>query len=437
MNALYSHPKIKAIISATHGEGFGLPLFEASYNELPVIAPGWSGHLDFLYGPMKGKNGKIRKKPLFARVDYILAPVQKEAVWQDIVIKQSMWCYPNEIDFKRKLRSVKNNYGMYKSWAKILKKEILHNNSEEETRKKLFEALLPDNVTTSPDFIFVSDLFAAQYAGGAELSLQTIMEASPSKHIGAVNSELLNEEIVNQYKDLKWIFGNVANLSDKMIQYVIDSGIDYSFVEFDYKFCKHRNPVLYEMVEGEPCDYAQSDKANLLTNFMNGAVSLFFMSEKQMMIHKRSLSGLDNKNMHVLSSLFNDGFFSYVDQVKEKYKNKKKTKWLVMGSSSWVKGVQESKDWCEQNNLDYEVVNGLSPEQFIDKLSQAKGLCFKPSGLDTCPRLVIEAKLLGCELSLNDNVQHKDEEWFNYSTDGIVSYLSGRPKYFWENAFEE
>ena len=36
--------------------------------------------------------------------------------------------------------------------------------------------MLPDNVTASPEFIFVSDLFAAQYAGGAELSLQTVME---------------------------------------------------------------------------------------------------------------------------------------------------------------------------------------------------------------------------------------------------------------------
>ena len=108
-----------------------------------------------------------------------------------------------------------------------------------------------------------------------------------------------------------------------------------------------------------------------------------------------------------------------------------------MGSNSWVKGVQESKDWCEENNLEYEVVEGLSPEQFLDKLAQAKGLCFKPSGLDTCPRLVIEAKLLGCELSLNENVQHKDEEWFKGDGSGIKPFLSGRPKFFWENAFEK
>ena len=48
MNDLYNHPKVKAHISFTHGEGFGRPLLEASLSGKPVIAPGWSGHVDFL-----------------------------------------------------------------------------------------------------------------------------------------------------------------------------------------------------------------------------------------------------------------------------------------------------------------------------------------------------------------------------------------------------
>ena len=38
---------------------------------------------------------------------------------------------------------------------------------------------------------------------------------------------------------------------------------------------------------------------------------------------------------------------------------------------------------------------------------------YLPEGGDTCPRMVIEAKLLGCKLVLNDNVEHKNEIWFN------------------------
>jgi glycosyltransferase involved in cell wall biosynthesis len=48
MNALYNHPKIKAMVSFTHGEGYGRPLLEFTTSEKPVIAPNWSGQVDFL-----------------------------------------------------------------------------------------------------------------------------------------------------------------------------------------------------------------------------------------------------------------------------------------------------------------------------------------------------------------------------------------------------
>ena len=48
MNSLYNHPKIKAMVSFTKGEGFGRPLLEFSITGKPVIASNWSGHVDFL-----------------------------------------------------------------------------------------------------------------------------------------------------------------------------------------------------------------------------------------------------------------------------------------------------------------------------------------------------------------------------------------------------
>ena len=47
MNRLYNHPKVKSLVSLTHGEGFGRPLLEASMTGLTVIASAWSGQLDF------------------------------------------------------------------------------------------------------------------------------------------------------------------------------------------------------------------------------------------------------------------------------------------------------------------------------------------------------------------------------------------------------
>ncbi len=61
MHSLYKHKSVHALVSLTHGEGFGLPLFEAAYSGLPVVATDWSGHLDFLYMPVKDKKSKKEK----------------------------------------------------------------------------------------------------------------------------------------------------------------------------------------------------------------------------------------------------------------------------------------------------------------------------------------------------------------------------------------
>ena len=433
LNSLYTHPKIKAIISTTHGEGYGLPLFEAAYNGLPVVAPGWSGHLDFLYAPTKLKGGKTKKKPLFARVDYVLAPVPKEAVWKDIIHEGTMWCYPNKVDFKKKIRGVFNNHGMYLSWAKKLRNHILKEFSEEKILKEMLNAVVPSTILHPPEYVYVSDMFMSQYAGGAEMSLQTIVDTTPSKHIGALNSKLLTEKTIEENKEAKWIFGNIAEIQDSVFDSIRKHGIQYSFVEFDYKFCKHRNPLLYEMVEGSRCEYVKTERGQRIKTFVEEASSVFFMSEKQKNIYIESLK-IEHNNIHVLSSLFAEQFFEALQGLERHCRNKN-DKWIVLGSNSWVKGAQESEDWCKDNNLEYEVLWGLDPREFLIKLASSKGVCFKPSGLDTCPRLVIEAKLLGCELELNENVQHCDEEWFNSDRKSIIEYLKSRPAYFWENAF--
>jgi glycosyltransferase involved in cell wall biosynthesis len=48
MNSLYNHPKVKAMVSFTKGEGFGRPLLEFGMTGKPILASNWSGHVDFL-----------------------------------------------------------------------------------------------------------------------------------------------------------------------------------------------------------------------------------------------------------------------------------------------------------------------------------------------------------------------------------------------------
>lgn len=68
MAALYRHSQVKAYVSATRGEGFGLPFLEAAASDLPVIATNWSAHTEFLG---KGK---------FLPVEYDLRAVSERKI---------------------------------------------------------------------------------------------------------------------------------------------------------------------------------------------------------------------------------------------------------------------------------------------------------------------------------------------------------------------
>ena len=143
MTALYQHPKIKALVSLTHGEGFGLPIFEAVYNELPVVAPDWSGHVDFLYKPVKDKKtGKIKKRPHFAAVKYTLQPIQPQAHWEGVIQKDSMWCYAEQGSYKMRLREVYKDYNRFKSQAKKLNKWVQENFTAEQQYKKTCDVVM-------------------------------------------------------------------------------------------------------------------------------------------------------------------------------------------------------------------------------------------------------------------------------------------------------
>ena len=151
MQSLYTHKKIKVLINLSHGEGFGLPLFDAACHGVPVIAPGWSGHCDFLYMPQK--SGK--KKAMFADVNYDIAPVQDFAVWDGVIQKDSMWCYPHEGHYKMRLRQVRKNYDSWKKKAKTLRSWVRKGFESSEQHK-----LFADSVAMpefSPPQVIVSE----------------------------------------------------------------------------------------------------------------------------------------------------------------------------------------------------------------------------------------------------------------------------------------
>jgi len=138
VNELYNHPKVKAHVSFTKGEGYGRPLLEASISQKPIIAPNYSGHIDFLSAEAS-----------------ILLPgqitqIHPSAVVQNMLIPESGWF---TVDYKKAAETLEDVYKNYKNYVDRAKKQSYISRTEfslDKMGEKLIELIdekIPKPVT--------------------------------------------------------------------------------------------------------------------------------------------------------------------------------------------------------------------------------------------------------------------------------------------------
>jgi glycosyltransferase involved in cell wall biosynthesis len=128
MNSLYNHPKVKAHVSFTRGEGFGRPLLEACVSGKPIIVSNWSGHLDFL------------NKDFNFLVGGELQDVDQSAAnkW---ILKDSKWFTINYSEGAGVMKWVYDNYKKAVEKSRKNRKYVKDNFTFDEMSSKLTEIL--------------------------------------------------------------------------------------------------------------------------------------------------------------------------------------------------------------------------------------------------------------------------------------------------------
>lgn len=124
ISSIYKHPSVKAYVSLTRGEGFGLPLLEAAASGVPIIVTNWSAHLDFL---SKGK---------FIPIDYELKDIDKSRIDNQVFMQGSKWAHAKEEDFKKRIEKFKKSSAVPKQWAEELKKTLRKEYSQKSISEK-------------------------------------------------------------------------------------------------------------------------------------------------------------------------------------------------------------------------------------------------------------------------------------------------------------
>lgn len=282
------------------------------------------------------------------------------------------------------------------------------------------------------EVIFVNDFFSDEYGGGAELSTESLYSTSERKVFKLKSSEV-DENFIGKGLQKLWVFFNFSQLNFKYLP-TIAQNLRYFIVEYDYKFCKFRSIEKHKYETGANCDCHLQLYGKNMSAFFNMSDCIFWMSQKQKEIYEENFPFLSEKEASiVLSSVFTVENFELFETLRnERKENGHNNKWAVINSNSWIKGVQESVTIIKESYPDeVELLGGLSHSEMLKRLSKFKGLSFHPLGGDTCPRIVIEAKMLGLELSINEHVQHANEDWFSNDVNTCEEYLLDCHNRFW------
>jgi glycosyltransferase involved in cell wall biosynthesis len=132
VNELYNHPKIKASVSFTKGEGYGRPLLEFTISQKPVIVSNWSGHLDFLKHSILLEGQVTQLHP--------------SAVVQNMLLAESGWF---TVDYKKASEVLEDVYKNYSKKIDLAKKQAYLSRTEFSLEKmgelldQIFEEKVP------------------------------------------------------------------------------------------------------------------------------------------------------------------------------------------------------------------------------------------------------------------------------------------------------
>ena len=251
------------------------------------------------------------------------------------------------------------------------------------------------------------------FVGGAELNDFSLIGRFWDK--GITVKEILCDDLTIEFlktnKDLNFIVANFATLKPKIVDYITNN-LNYIIYEHDHKYLKTRNPIFYKDFIAPPSDIVNYE-------FYENAKSVVCLTDLAIDVFKKN-TGLENISK-MGSSVWKDEDLDYILSLST---NDKNNKFAIMDSTNPIKRTDDCIEYCQKNNIEYALIKDKNHREFLEKLSHYKGIVFMTGHLETCSRLLVEAKMMNCKVITQKKlIGAASEDWFSMSGEGLVEKM--------------
>lgn len=266
---------------------------------------------------------------------------------------------------------------------------------------------------------FIADFFADKVNGGGELVNQIIID-----HLRDIGYEVVCLESHNVDLDtLKGIgsdfvlIGNFLNLKSVDLLGYITKNCNYAIIEHDHKYLKTRDPSPFK-------NFVAPENQIINRDFYLNARAVFCQSTLHSKIVSQNLNAKNVVNLQY--SLWTDDNLEYLKSLVSESKDKEA---IIVNSNNPVKGVNKAVAFCNVKKIEYNIVGPVSWKDLMLEMAQHKKIVFFSQVLETYCRLIVEAKMLGCQIITNNNNACTHEDWFKqYSGLELVNFLQEKKK---------
>lgn len=267
------------------------------------------------------------------------------------------------------------------------------------------------------NIVFISDFFAEQVTGGAEIYDNILINELKNQNIKVVkfNSNEFTKSYFDFYRkhDFHFLISNFVNLNKELIKYIQVFKNAYSILEHDHKYDTKRNPGVYNQDFIVP-------KSSIINK-------LFYENAKNVFCQSQMHEGIINKNLNLQNTInLSCSLWSeeQLNVIRKNLKNKKSNN-LILKDSNPIKGTRQAELFCKEKGIEYVTLEKTNYEEYVEILSRAEKLIFFPQTPESFCRVVLEARMLNCSLATNKMNGCTHEPWFKgLKGEELIDYVS-------------